>query len=283
MNKKIQIICGPTASGKSAYAVREAMAAGGVIINADSQQLYKELRVITARPSEADEAQLPHKLYGILSGDEPADVAKWLKYCRMEIDWALNNGRVPYVVGGTGMYIHALMHGIADIPDVPEAVMNQARSDLEQMGNPAFHERLTAVDPEWAAKVEVNDKQRMLRGYSVWLASAKPLTYWQKQHHTKFYEADDFDVTFVNVEREALYERCDARVDEMMQQGAMEEVKQLLRYGYDETLPIMRVIGVPELAAVIHEQLSMDEAISAMKQATRNYAKRQMTWFRNKL
>lgn len=280
---KIHIICGPTASGKSAYALEQAKAAGGVIINADSQQLYADLRVITARPTPEEEAELPHKLYGILGGDERADVAKWLKFVKMEIDWARDNGTTPYVVGGTGMYIHALMHGIADIPDVPDAVHKQAASDLTHMGNAAFHERLAAVDPEWAAKVEVNDRQRMLRGYGVWLATAKPLTCWQKQTHQTFYERDEFDVTLVEVERETLYARCDARVIEMMQQGAPQEVRALLANQYDADLPIMRVIGVPELAALIREELTYDEAIAQMQQATRNYAKRQMTWFRNKL
>ena len=226
---------------------------------------------------------MPHKLYGILSGDEPADVAKWLKYARMEIDWARDNGAIPYVVGGTGMYINALMHGIADIPDVPEEVRTQAENDLQQMGNAAFHERLAAVDPDWAAKVEVNDRQRMLRGYSVWLGTAKPLTYWQQQTHMHFYAAEDFEVTWVQMEREALYARCDKRVEQMMQQGALEEVAALLERRYDAAYPIMRVIGVPELSALIRGELTEEEAIAKMRQSTRHYAKRQMTWFRNKL
>ena len=279
----IHIICGATASGKSALALKRAAAEGGVIINCDSQQLYSELRIITARPSVDDEAKVPHKLYGMLEGGETSDVAKWLKFARMEINWALQNGKTPFVVGGSGMYIRALMQGIAAIPDVPIEVRNQAESDLEQMGNAAFHERLAAVDPICAAKIEIGDKQRMIRAYSVWLGTAKPLSYWQKQEHNHFYTPDDFEVTHVEADREALYAKCDKRVHVMLEQGALDEVKALLENQYDTSLPIMRVIGVPELSAHLRGESSLDEAIGKMQQATRNYAKRQMTWFRNQL
>ena len=226
---------------------------------------------------------MPHKLYGILAGNEPSDVAKWLKFARMEIDWVRGSGHTPYIVGGSGMYIRALMQGISDVPNVPDDVLTQAKNDLENMSNEAFHERLTAVDPEWGAKVKVNDRQRMLRGYSVWLGTGKPLTYWQNQQHDHFYSPDDFEVTYVEKPREELYERCDKRVHQMIEQGALDEVKALLENDYDTTLPIMRVIGVPELSAHLRGELSLDDAIAKLQQSTRNYAKRQMTWFRNQL
>lgn len=284
MSKEIiNIICGATASGKSAQALELARANNGVIINADSQQLYQDLRIITARPSVEEEAAVPHKLYGTLAGSEPSDVAKWLKFARMEIDWAQIQGLTPYVVGGTGMYIGALMRGIANIPDVPLAVRNQAEKDLEHMGNQEFHERLAAVDPDCAVKIALNDRQRMLRAYSVWLGTAKTLTYWQQQEQKHFYKPNDFNIIHVEMPRDALYARCNKRVETMLECGAIEEVRALLALGYPDNLPIMRVIGVPELTAHINGEASLEDATTQMQQATRNYAKRQMTWFRNQL
>jgi tRNA dimethylallyltransferase len=280
---KIHLVYGATASGKSAYALEKAKADGGVIINADSQQIYRELRILTARPSEEEEAQAPHQLYGALAGNDAADVAKWLKLVKMEIDWALAEGRETYVVGGTGMYLSALMHGIAEIPDVPEAISQQAKADLEHMGKQAFFERLQSVDATLCEVINAGDSQRMLRGYSVWLASGKPLTYWQKKGNTVLYPKEYFVLHHIEKSREEIYARCDARVHQMLANGALDEVKQLMALNYDERLPIMRVIGVRELGAYTHGVLSKEHAIADMQQATRNYAKRQMTWFRNKL
>lgn len=280
---KIQLVFGATASGKSAYALEKAAADGGVIINADSQQLYRELRILTARPSELEVAHVPHKLYGTLAGNDPADVAKWLRLAKMEIDWALSEQRAVYVTGGTGMYLSALMHGLADIPDVPEAVLTQAKNDLESMGKASFFERLSAVDPKLCENINAGDAQRMIRGYSVWLASGKPLTHWQKQGNHAPYPRESFVLHHIERPREEIYARCDQRVIDMMNTGAIKEVQQLLTLGYDDSLPIMRIIGVREIRDFIEGHCSKDEAIARIQQATRNYAKRQMTWFRNKM
>lgn len=280
---QIHLVYGPTASGKSAYALEKALTQNGVIINADSQQLYRELRILTARPQEAEEVQVPHRLYGILSGDQPSDVARWLKLAKMEIDWAQREQKTIFVVGGTGMYLHALRHGIAHIPDVPVPVLAQAKNDLSDMGKQAFFERLQAVDPALCTIINAGDSQRMLRGYSVWLASGKPLSYWQKQGNQPPFPSAEFVHHHITLPREEIYARGNTRVHQMMEQGALEEVKQLLTYGYAESLPIMRIIGVPELRSHLRGEITWSEAISQMQQATRNYAKRQMTWFRNKI
>lgn len=280
---EIHLVFGATASGKSAYALGKALAENGVIINADSQQLYRELRVLTARPSDAEETIVPHKLYGALAGNDPADVAKWLRLAKMEIEWALSEQKKVYVVGGTGMYLHALIYGLADIPDVPEAVLQQTKNDLEIMGKQAFFERLQVVDAALCEVINAGDSQRMIRGYSVWLASGKPLTYWQRQGNHKPFPEATFVKHHIECPREEIYARCDLRVHQMIEQGALEEVRQLLAFEYADDLPIMRIIGVRELASHLRGEMTLDEAISHMQQATRNYAKRQMTWIRSRL
>jgi tRNA dimethylallyltransferase len=280
---KIVIVAGPTASGKSALALELAEKKNGVIINADSQQVYAELRILTARPSAEEEARVPHRLYGVLPASEACSAGKWLKLAKMEIDWALGEKKTPIVTGGTGLYIMALMQGIAEIPGIPPEVRAQARSDLEAMGAAAFYERLQAVDPAASAKIRASDPQRMTRAYEVWLGTGKPISWWHGQKNLAFYAQESFEVIKVEVETEELYRRCDARFDAMLKAGAVEEVRGLLALNLSLDLPGMRIIGVPELSASIKGEISLEEAGEKAKQATRNYAKRQATWFRNQL
>jgi len=277
MSPQIHIIAGATASGKSARALALAEALGGVIINADSQQVYRDLRILTARPSEEEEARAPHKLYGMLNASEHFSSGKWLRLAKMEIDWALAEGKKPIVVGGTGLYLKALMEGITEMPDIDPAVRVQAVNDYEQMGKEAFSERLRAVDPEFFTRLLVHDKQRLIRAYEVWLGSGKNLSFWQAQKASPSYTPEQFKLEIVELPREALYARCDARVLAMIEQGAIQEVA-ALPAGLLE-----KIIGVRELRSYLQKEISLDAAISAMQQATRNYAKRQMTWFRNQL
>lgn len=282
------IICGPTASGKSGLALSIAQTLAkenkkSVIINADSQQLYRELRILTARPSLEEEAQVPHKLYGILSAWENGSAGVWLRYARMEIDWALGQGIQPLVVGGTGLYIKALMQGIVEMPDIPPEVRAQAVSDYEQMGKEAFAERLQAVDPGFFERLSVYDKQRLIRAYEVWLGSGKSLSWWQAQTVKPAYKAERFEVRKVEIARDLLYARCDARFNQMVEQGAIEEVRQLLALNLPADASAMKSVGVKELGAYIRGEMPLEQAITAAQQATRNYAKRQLTWFRNQL
>lgn len=283
MRNKILIVFGPTASGKSAHAMLLAEKNGGVIINADSQQMYRELRILTARPSEADEARAPHKLYGSISAASRCSAGMWLRLARMEIDWALSQSKTPIVTGGTGLYIKALMEGIAEIPEVEDAVRAQAENDYAQMGKDAFAERLRAVDPQFFERLKVYDKQRLVRAYAVWLSSGKSLSYWQQQTAAPLYKREQFEVIKMEVPREELYRRCDARFVQMVEQGALEEVKQLLALNLDASLPAMKSVGVSELTLCLRKEISIDTAIARAQQATRNYAKRQLTWMRNQL
>lgn len=269
----------------------------GVIINADSQQLYRDLRILTARPSEEDEARIPHRLYGVLPGDEPASAGKWLKLAKMEIDWVLSQGKRPIVVGGTGLYLKALMQGIAEIPDVAPEVRQQAMNDYEAMGKDAFAARLREADPAFFTRLKVYDRQRLIRAYEVWLGTGRPLSWWQAQAAAPLYPPESFELIKIELPREELYRRCDARFLQMVEQGAVEEVRgieELRNWGNEEkpssipqflnsSFPLAKIIGVRELSAHIAGEITLKEAIEKAQQATRNYAKRQLTWFRNQL
>lgn len=298
MNQKIIIVAGPTASGKSARALALAEELGGVIINADSQQVYRDLRILTARPSPQEEARAPHKLYGFMQASETCSAGKWLRLAQMEIDWALSENKTPIVVGGTGLYLKALMQGIAEIPDIDASVRRQAQNDYEQMGKEAFAERLRYADPEFFTRLKVYDKQRLIRAYEVWLGSGKPLSFWQQQKATLTYAPEQFSLDIIDLPREELYARCDKRVLKMIEEGAIEEVRRCedmkMWRCEEETLsphpripasshPLTKIIGVRELSAYIKKEIALDAAIAHMQQATRNYAKRQVTWFKRQL
>lgn len=282
MAQRIVIIAGATASGKSARALSLAQKEGGVIINADSQQLYKDLPILTARPTPEEEARAPHKLYGILVADEQPSAGKWLRYAKMEIDWALSQGLLPIIVGGTGLYLKALLEGLAEVPDIAPEVRSQAINDYEAMGKDAFAERLKAVDPEFFTRLKVHDRQRLLRAYEVWLGTGKSLSWWQLQDAKPFYPRDSFEIIKVELPREVIYANCDARFLKMIEQGAVEDVHQILP-SLPPDSPLYKIIGVRELANNINGMQSIDQSVKQAQQATRNYAKRQMTWLRNQL
>ena len=281
MRQKILILTGPTASGKSALALSIAEKAGGVIINADSQQMVRELPVLTARPTPEEEARVPHRLYATISVSENCSAGKWLNMARMEIDWALAQGALPIVTGGTGLYLKALMQGISDIPDVAPDIRAQAVNDYEHMGKEAFSSRLRDVDPQFFTRLKAYDRQRLTRAWEVWLATGKPLSFWQQQGTKAPYPAACFTVWQADLPRDMLYARCDERFTKMVENGAIEEVKGIQGYGIQENMA--KVIGVPELSAYLRGETSLEEAVRHAQQATRNYAKRQLTWFRNQL
>ncbi len=274
---------GATASGKSAFALSLAQKIGGVIINADSQQIYSDLRILTARPSPQEEASVPHKLYGTMAAHENCSAGIWLRHAKMEIDWARSQNITPIVVGGTGLYIKALTQGIAEIPDIDASIRAQAISDYEQMGKESFSERLLAIDPAFFERLKVYDKQRLVRAYEVWLGSGKSLSWWQSQAVAAPYPTNEFELTKIELPREELYERCNARFVKMLEAGALEEVGQLMTLNLPDNLPIMKTIGVRELASYLHGEINLDEAIELCQTATRQYAKRQMTWFRRQV
>lgn len=276
----IQLIAGPTASGKSALALRMVQDTGAVIINADSQQLYADLRVLSARPSAEEEALADHRLYGVADAAEAWSVGRWSRAVMDLLAALAAEGRPAILVGGTGLYFNALTRGLADIPTVPAAVREQVEADYTTEGEAAFRAGLADRDPKAAAAIEQGDRQRLIRAMSVFRHSGRALSDWQADTRPLL-PPGSWTGLVIEPARDRLYARCDARVEVMLTEGAIEEVRGLIARALDPALPAMKAVGVRELAAMLAGDLSRDEAVGAMKQATRNYAKRQLTWFRN--
>lgn len=254
-----------------------------VILNADALQLYRDLSVITARPTPEDEAELPHRLYGVLDGSERGSVAGWLALIREEIDAALAEDWVPIVVGGTGMYLHTLLNGLAQIPEIDPEVRAEAVLRHGSIGGRAFKAELAKLDPVGAGKLHDGDTQRLVRAYEVVRSTGKPLHEWQSQQTDRPPAHWRFSSFVVEPTRPVLYANCDRRFDLMLQQGAMDEVRRLAARNLAPELPAMKAVGVPELIAVMKGAWTIDQAREKAQQATRNYAKRQLTWFRHQL
>jgi len=284
-HKPVIIIAGPTASGKSGLALglAQALEPGGVIINADSMQLYKELRLVTARPDAKSEAAVPHRLYGVLAATDSNSAGHWRDMALAEIEAAHAVGMVPILVGGTGFYIKALTEGLSPIPPVPEQIELDTRDRLAAEGAEALHAALKERDPVMGRKLAATDSQRVARAWSVLQATGMSLAEWQKLPLNEPPDDLRFIVRVVMPERAGLYRQCDARFAIMAAAGAVDEVRALLALGLPEHLPLMKAVGVPELRRYIEGQCGLEEAIAAGQQATRNYAKRQFTWFRNQL
>lgn len=277
----VLVIAGPTASGKSGLALRVAEEMNGVVINADSMQVYDDLRVLTARPSAEDEARVPHKLYGYLDGAQVSTAADWAADAAGEIKTAHAAGLLPIVVGGTGLYLKALMEGLSELPEIPEDVRAAARRMRLEQGIDALYASLQEKDPDGAAKLKPKDRQRVLRAWEVIEATGTPLHVWQERAApTPPVEAVFHKVVF-RPEREALYAGCNTRFGKMLELGALEEVEALMARNLDPGLPVMKALGVPDLLTFLRGKVSREEAVTKAQQRTRNYAKRQTTWFKN--
>ena len=277
IEKSAVLIAGPTASGKSALALRLACERDGVIINADSMQVYRELRILSARPSPDEEGRAPHRLYGHVSGADEYSVGRWLQDARLEMQacWAI--GRLPIVVGGTGLYFMALQGGLAEVPPIPSDIREKWRCFAGDL-----HVQLYKRDATGAARLNPSDKQRIIRALEVVDATGKPLSVWQNEARSDAFLNDiNVERLFVDVPREALYVRAERRFDLMMQQGAVEEVAALPDLPPDQ--PMMKAIGVPELLAHLRGDTSIDDAVMNAKTATRQYIKRQLTWWRGQM
>lgn len=282
--RKAVLIAGPTASGKSALAIALAQRFGGVVINADSMQVYRDLAIITARPDAADLAAAPHRLYGTVDGAVNFSVARWLDAALAEIDAAAAEGLLPIVIGGTGLYFKALTQGLSDIPAVPDEVRRRLRAEAEGLSAPALHDRLHALDPETAARLRPNDPQRVLRALEVFVATGRPLAHWQADGRgPPPLPTASCRAVFLGVDRSALRRRIDERFTAMIAAGALAEVEALARRKLDPALPVMRAHGVPGLIAHLQGRLSLTEAIAKGQADTRAYAKRQETWFRHQM
>jgi tRNA dimethylallyltransferase len=279
MGPRVWLIAGPTASGKSALALRLAKAAGAEIVNADSMQLYADLRVLTARPPAEEEAQAPHHLYGVADAGEAWSVGRWLRAAQEVLADIASRGRGAVVVGGTGLYFRALTQGLADIPPVPDAVREAVAARFEAEGEDVLRAALASIDPAAAARIAQGDRQRLVRAAAVAAATGRALSDWQAQGNGT--GLGDYRPLVVEPDREALYAACDRRLETMVASGALDEVRALTARRLDPALPAMKALGVRELARHLTGDLSLEDAVALAQQETRRYAKRQLTWFRN--
>jgi len=271
------LIAGPTASGKSALALAWAERANGVVINADSAQIYAGLVTISAGPTPAELARAEHRLFGFRDPAHPCSAADWAALATNAVRGVWAEGRLPILVGGTGLYLRTLLDGIAPVPPIDPAVRAAVRSATVEDN----HRRLTQEDPAAAARLHRADTTRIARALEVVLSTGKPLAQWQQAREGGLRAEAELSGAILLPPRDWLYARCDARFARMMNEGALGEVEALLDRGLDPALPAMRMIGVREVAAFLHGETSLDQCLTAGAQATRNYAKRQYTWFRH--
>jgi tRNA dimethylallyltransferase len=273
------IVAGPTASGKSALALALAERCGGVVINADAMQVYRELHVLTARPSAADAARAPHRLYGVRPAAMPGNAAWWRGEALREMAAAHTAGRLPVLCGGSGLYLATLTGGIADIPDPGAAAREEARQQLAELGPAGLHAALAAADPATAARLRPTDSQRLARAWEVWRGTGRGLAAWQAQRAAP--APWRFTAILLDPPREALRAAIAERFAAMLEAGAVAEVAALLALGLDPALPAMRAHGVPELAAYLRGAITLAEAQRRAELVTGQYTKRQATWFRH--
>ena len=277
------LIAGPTASGKSALALGVAESLGGVIVNADSMQVYRDLRVITARPTTDDEARTPHKLYGFVDAAENYSVGRWCRDAEKSLTDIGKQGRVPILVGGTGLYFKALTSGLAAVPPIPVDIRATVRGRLQNEGATVLHADLMRLDPATAQRVTVNDRSRISRALEVVLATGRALSDWHREGLPPLIDPADAVKVFVTCERKELVRRIEARFDAMMKSTALDEVRKLAERKLDPTLPAMKAHGVPWLIRHLSGEISREDAAAGAVMDTRRYAKRQLTWFRNQM
>ena len=272
------LIAGPTASGKSELAMTLAERHGGIVINADSMQVYRELAILTARPDAADEARIPHALYGHVPAREAYSVGRWLEDVRRALDQARAEGRRPIIVGGTGLYFRALLEGLSPVPAIPEDIRAHWRSEAARLGAAGLHAVLAAKDAEMALRLQPSDLQRITRALEVLEATAVSLAVWQTRAGTPLLNAEETERLLVQRDRQKLFARCDARFDGMLAAGGLQEARRLLTLDLDPSLPAMRAVGVRPLLLMLSGQLDEADAIARGKQDTRHYVRRQLTW-----
>jgi len=280
--KKAVLIAGPTASGKSALALALAERHGGVIVNADSMQVYRDLRVLTARPSVEDEARIPHRLFGHVDAAVNYSVGAYVADATRVLA-GLPAGRLAIFAGGTGLYFKALMSGLAAIPPIDPAIREGLRTRLAREGVEALHAELAARDPDAAARIMVRDRSRILRALEVLDATGRPIADWHRDGLPPAVDPERAIKIFLNPDRDALKRRIEARFAVMLREGALDEVRTLAARHLPDTLPAMKAHGVPWLRRYLSGEISLDEAAAGSIMDTRRYAKRQVTWVRNQM
>jgi tRNA dimethylallyltransferase len=277
------LIAGPTASGKSALALRVAESVDGTIVNADSMQVYRDLRVLTARPSPEDERRVPHRLYGHVDAAVNYSTGQWLRDVGEVLRELEAEGRMPILVGGTGLYFKALTAGLAAVPPIPADIRENVRARIQSEGAPALHAELARIDPLTAGRLMPNDRSRIARALEVMLATGRSLTDWHRNGLPPSIDAGKAAKVFVICERKELVARIERRFAAMLKAGALDEVRALSRRRLDPSLPAMKAHGVPWLIRHLNGEISLEEAEAGAVMDTRRYAKRQLTWFRNQM
>jgi len=279
--KKIILLSGPTATGKSSLASKLAEKIDGEIINADSIQLYRDLFILTARPN-IEKEKIKHHCYGILEGDINWSVGNWIDAINEILKEVINRKKVPIVVGGTGFYFKAITDGLSPIPDIDKSIRLKIENELEKNGLEELQKRLAIVDPKASEKINPNDKQRIIRALEVYEGTNKRISeFWlMKREKIINYESINFKI---DADRKWIYKNCDLRVDYMFENGVIEEVRHLLNKNYSKTSPIMKAIGVDEITLFLNNDITIDRASELIKFKTHQYAKRQITWINNQM
>jgi len=280
---KAVLIAGPTASGKSALALALAEKIGGVVVNADSMQVYRDLRILTARPAPEDERRVPHRLYGHVDAGVNYSTGHWLRDVGGVLDELKGQGRTPIFVGGTGLYFKALTAGLAGVPPIPAEVRARIRGRLQNEGVAPLYAELLERDSASAHRLMPNDRSRIARALEVVEATGRPLSDWHKEGMPPLIDAGRAAKVFLTVERKELVSRIAMRLGSMLQSGALEEVRRLAERNLDPALPAMKAHGVPRLIRYLRGEVAMEEAVAGTTMDTCRYAKRQLTWFRNQM
>lgn len=283
LNAEAVLIAGPTASGKSALAIRLAQAFGGTVINTDAMQVYRDLSILTARPTPNEVALAPHRLFGDIDGAENFSVGRYVERAAIVLDEVFAAGRLPILVGGTGLYFKALTDGLSAIPNVPESVRSKVRADAEGQPSADLHAELARLDPDGAARLKPGDRQRVLRALEVFAATGQPVSDFWKARLPGPLGGCRLVRAFLAPDRAELRARIDRRFEAMVAGGALDEVAALAERRLDPALPVMRAHGVPGLLAHVRGEISLAEAIARGQADTRAYAKRQFTWFRHQM
>jgi tRNA dimethylallyltransferase len=277
-NNQIIIVAGPTASGKTGFAIKLASEIGAEIINVDSLQVYKENPIISAQPTKEEQQGIKHHLLGYVNGDEIYNIHRWINDSRLIID----NAKKPIIiVGGTGFFIKHLMFGFCDVPEINDEVRLDVRNLFKELGAEAFYKKLQELDPEGALKLDYNNSHRTMRALEVIKATGKPLSYWQKNNMTYYYPLDRFKMYVLSPPRDLLYRNINQRFIDMLNNGVLDEVSYILKQNFNPDTGIMKSHGIPELAKYINGEWSLEYATEKSQQVVRNYAKRQTTWFKH--
>ena len=281
MNNSIFFITGPTGIGKSDLAIKLSKEINGEIINADSMQIYRELKVITARPTNIDIKLIKHHLYGYVSGSERYNVEKWCNDAKNIIESLFKNNVTPIFVGGTGLYIDTLINGITSIPSIPESIKKESNNLFDKIGLDSFFDLIKEIDINAVNNISKNDTQRLKRIWEVYKFTGKKFSLWKDNKNKKFLDNIEYKIILFLPDRTKNYNRVNKRVESMIENGAVHEIENLLKYNYSSKLPIMRAHGVPEISSYLQKKVTLEECINNIQLVTRHYVKRQNTWWKS--